>query len=186
MACTFILYVTLLLILFVENLFNSVLKHILKVLVLLFLSHPSTRYWLHIYSHCYWNITILKYNMITLRYREWDQNTFTPVAVVNYDSLKNNENTLVNNYMWNCGSCMFIAIQNTTHLNRAKVWNEIFSAFSSFWISLCIFLKFSSFFWMIITSFLMNSNSHMNATEMELHLKIGSNICLHNIGKLGC
>jgi len=146
MACTVVLYVTLLLILFVEDFFNSVLEHILKVFVLLFLSHPSTRYWLHIYSHCHWNITVLRYNIITFRYREWDQNTFTTVAAVNYDSLKNNGNTLVNKYKRNCGSCMFIAIQYIPHLNRVKVWNEVFSTFCSFVDQFVIFVwKFPLF-----------------------------------------
>ena len=43
----------------------------------------------------------------------------------------NNKITLIEKYMWNCGSCMFIAIQKIPHLNGAKVWNKVFSVFSS-------------------------------------------------------
>ena len=69
--------------------------------------------------------------MISLLYSKWDQNAFTPIAAVNYDSLYNNEIKLIEKYMWNCGSCMFIAIQKIPHLNGTKVWNEVFSVFSS-------------------------------------------------------
>jgi hypothetical protein len=133
MAWTVLLYVTLLLILFVENLFNIILKYILKVFVLVFLSHPSTRYLMHLYSHCYWNVTVKKYNMTTLLLKEWDQNTFTPVVAVNYDSLRNNKNTLV-------------SIQNIAHLNRAKFWNEVFCSFCSFVDQFVIFVWNSLFF----------------------------------------
>jgi hypothetical protein len=83
--------------------------------------------------------------------------------------------------MWNWRNCMFIDIQNVFHLNGAKDWYYVFSVFCTFgdqFVTL-IFNILLCTGWSLHYFGRMH-NSHVNATEPELHLETGSNTCLHN------
>ena len=118
--------------------------------------------------------------MITLRYIKWDKGTVTPVVAIHLDWLENIGNTFVNKYMWNCGSCLFIPIQNLTNLRQTKILKLIFNFVQQVRWSVTIF------FW--ILRFVLDEPSdvseeratHVNAHESEFHPEIGSDICQRN------
>ena len=115
--------------------------------------------------------------MITLHYIKWEQNTFTRVVAVHLDWMVNNGNTFIKEYMWNCGSCSFIAIQ-IFPIWWKKILKLIFNFFQQVHSSVTIFFRILRFVLDELSDVLEECTTHVNAYDLELHPGKGSNICL--------
>jgi hypothetical protein len=108
-----------------------------------FLSHPSTRHWItYVYK-----VTLPECNIITLRFTEWDQNTFKIFAAVNLDLFGNTENMFLNKYIKNYENFTFISNQNSHFMRQEKEWFWTFQVVQNIcWSVYKLLLEFTALY----------------------------------------